>query len=416
MNAFMRIFLLCSALATLTAAQHDAGHTEYAILFDAGSSGTRMEIYRFLASGHTLQPSDVIQLTPSFHKVEPGIADLAAYPSQVEAYMTPLLESAKKVIPQDKQATTPIYFLATAGMRLLPEDKANAILSEVRKLFNDKGNCPFLLEKDKDVRIIPGTAEGIYSWITVNFLAGIFGSNKKSYSTLDLGGASQQNAFKFNQENPEIFVIEVAGRNYSLFARSYLGYGKDQALKRYLISISQNANCARNPECVVKSPCHNKGFKESLKFDDQELIFEGTAQVKLCKQIIRQLFFCRSQDLKMCPFSDQPKLKETLYGMSALYYVLTDIEVVCSDCENNKVTPRKIKRASKSFCKKDYNDIKEDPYAKNDCFDSIYIYELLTAGYKLHPHRKIRVASSLNGFDLGWTMGAVLHNTGILNE
>lgn len=52
---------------------------------------------------------------------------------------------------------------------------------------------------------------------------------------------------------------------------------------------------------------------------------------------------------------------------------------------------------------------------KNDCFGANYIYELLTEGYGLRPYRKITVANSLNGFDLGWTLGAVLHNTGILN-
>ena len=132
--------------------------------------------------------------------------------------------------------------------------------------------------------------------------------------------------------------------------------------------------------------------------------------------MIRKLFFCQSQDLKECPFSDQPKLKRKFYGMSALYYVLTDIGAVCSDCENNKVTPRKISRASKSFCRKDYNDIKENPYAKSNCFGGNYIYELLTAGYKLGPNKRIRVTNSLNGFKLGWVMGAVLHNTGILKQ
>ena len=95
--------LLCFAHVT-QAVKQDAAQIEYAILFDAGSSGTRMEINQFLASGPTLQPSQVIQLSPSPRKVEPGLSDLADDPSKVEAYLMPLLESAKKTIPQDKQA------------------------------------------------------------------------------------------------------------------------------------------------------------------------------------------------------------------------------------------------------------------------------------------------------------------------
>jgi len=208
----------------------------------------------------------------------------------------------------------------------------------------------------------------------------------------------------------------VAGRNYSLFARSYLDYGQDQARESCLESIAQRASCAGNAECVVKSPCHNQGFKESLIFDDQQSIFEGTAQVKLCKKIIRELFFCHSEDLQKCPFSELPKLIGKSYGMSALYYVLTGLGVVCSDCDNNKATPKKIQRSAKTFCHKDYDEIKDDPYATNNCFAGNYIHVLLTAGYKFSRNINLRVANSLNGFDLSWTLGAMLHNTGILNE
>ncbi|KAJ7382434.1 Ectonucleoside triphosphate diphosphohydrolase 3 [Desmophyllum pertusum] len=92
-------------------------------------------------------------------------------------------------------------------------------------------------------------------------------------------------------------------------------------------------------------------------------------------------------------------------------FIIKDIKAVCSDCENIKVTPRKISLYSRSFCKTDYNELKESPYAKNECFAGNFIYELLIAGYRLSPNMPIRVTNSLNGFKLGWTMGAVLENT-----
>ncbi|XP_020622389.1 ectonucleoside triphosphate diphosphohydrolase 1-like [Orbicella faveolata] len=417
MKAFLLLLgVICLTCRTKSIPVHTfSSETEYAILFDAGSSGTRMEIYQFLASGPTLKPSDILELSPSPSKVEPGLSSLAEDPSQVEEYMTPLLESAKKTIPEDKQASTPIFLLATAGMRLLPEDQADAILNEVQKLFNDKDKCPFMFQDDNDARIITGQTEGIYSWVTVNFLAGAYRLKGFTYGSLDLGGASHQNTWIFNSNHSDVMVIAIAGRNFSIFARSYLGFGQDQARERYLRVIAQKENCDENSECVVKSPCHNKGFKEPLTFDDQERVFEGTARVNLCRRIISKIFFCHSPDLEECPFSDQPKLEGKFYAFSAFYYVLTGIKAVCSDCENNQVSPAKIRLYSKSFCKTDYNELKEDPYAKNDCFGANYIYELLTEGYGLRPYRKITVANSLNGFDLGWTLGAVLHNTGILN-
>ena len=120
--------------------------------------------------------------------------------------------------------------------------------------------------------------------------------------------------------------------------------------------------------------------------------------------------------MQKCPFYDQPKLKGRFYGCSAFYYILTGIDAVCSDCENNMVTPRKVNFYSKSFCKKDYDDLDKNPYAKNNCFGANFIYELLTEGYRLGPFKKIRVTNSLNGFKLGWTLGAVLKNTGVMKE
>ena len=45
-----------------------------------------------------------------------------------------LLDSAKKHVPQEYWATTPITLKATAGLRLLPKAQGDAILEVVRKV------------------------------------------------------------------------------------------------------------------------------------------------------------------------------------------------------------------------------------------------------------------------------------------
>ncbi|KAJ7382433.1 hypothetical protein OS493_035082 [Desmophyllum pertusum] len=109
-KVLMLMGVLCLTLVTQPIPVHrDPGHTaEYAIVFDAGSTSTRLKIYQFLASGSSLQPSDVLELSPSPHKVRPGISDLADDPFKVEAYMMPLLESAKKNHPR-RQASINSY-------------------------------------------------------------------------------------------------------------------------------------------------------------------------------------------------------------------------------------------------------------------------------------------------------------------
>ena len=76
---------------------------------------------------------------------------------------------------------------------------------------------------------------------------------------------------------------------------------------------------------------------------------------------------------------------------------------------------KKIKRHLKSFCGKNYDEINESRFCKSHCFGANYIYELLTEGYRLKLRERIRIANSLNGFDLDWKMGAVLHNAKILD-
>lgn len=46
-----------------------------------------------------------------------------------------LLKIAKKTVPEDEWKRTPVVLKATAGLRLLPEDKANALLKEVWHIF-----------------------------------------------------------------------------------------------------------------------------------------------------------------------------------------------------------------------------------------------------------------------------------------
>lgn len=79
-----------------------------------------------------------------------------------------LLDKAKDEIPQDYWTKTPLVLRATAGLRLLPQEKAENLLNSMRQLFRA---TPFLTDDDS-VAIMDGTDEGIFSWFTVNFLLG----------------------------------------------------------------------------------------------------------------------------------------------------------------------------------------------------------------------------------------------------
>jgi apyrase len=71
------------------------------------------------------------------------------------------------------------------------------ILNTVDNLLSNKDFCPFRYTRGFS-KVITGQDEAIYLWVTVNFLKGRFsgGPALRTYGTLDMGGASTQNAFK----------------------------------------------------------------------------------------------------------------------------------------------------------------------------------------------------------------------------
>ncbi|XP_031573083.1 ectonucleoside triphosphate diphosphohydrolase 1-like [Actinia tenebrosa] len=210
---------------------------KYAVFCDAGSSGTRIKVYKLVVGVHDpIEVSDVKELdVPKPNKAKPGLSAFADSVSDIGSYLDDLIDSAKNVVPADRQSSTPIYLYATAGMRLLEDDEKNAVINEVNKLLSDKTFSPFHFEKEF-VKIISGQEEALYGWITVNFLKGIFSQKTSggSYGALDLGGASTQNTFRTKKDSALVtFEPTLAGKTYAVFAHSYLSYGVDQARQSY---------------------------------------------------------------------------------------------------------------------------------------------------------------------------------------
>ncbi|UYV83485.1 ENTPD5 [Cordylochernes scorpioides] len=97
-----------------------------------------------------------------YQEVKPGLSSYADNPLRAAFSLVPLLSAALKRVPSDRWATTPLLLKATAGLRLLTDAQANAILHEVEHLFRqypfsvspgavsmmsgeDEGKCPSIL-------------------------------------------------------------------------------------------------------------------------------------------------------------------------------------------------------------------------------------------------------------------------------
>src|SRR5579871_830599 len=101
-----------------------------------------------------------------------GVSTFGTNPESVGPdHLAPLLEHALKYVPPDDVSNTPFFLLATAGMRLLPDNQRNQLLQEICTYVSE--NTKFQLEDcDLHVQVIPGETEGLYGWIAANYLLG----------------------------------------------------------------------------------------------------------------------------------------------------------------------------------------------------------------------------------------------------
>jgi Golgi apyrase len=98
-------------------------------------------------------------------KEEPGISTFS--PANVGQHLKPLLDFANNLIPAGRRRGTPVYLLATAGMRIL--ERANP--GESKRILESacnyvSGNYEFAVDGgcERHFSIITGELEGIYGY------------------------------------------------------------------------------------------------------------------------------------------------------------------------------------------------------------------------------------------------------------
>lgn len=269
-----------------------ASHWRYGIIFDAGSSGTRLHIYRWLDSDKArkeaglkeLQSLPVLETKNKWtEKIHPGISTFGEKPERVGPdHLESLYNKARKVIPTALEEDTPVFLLATAGMRLLPEKQRNEILRQICSYT--RSNTRFQLpDCDAHIQVIPGEVEGLYGWVAANYLLGAFdapkahahGKDHHTYGFLDMGGASAQIAFAPNATEAErhandlkllrMRTIDGTAAEYRVFTTTWLGFGVNEARKRYVEALQKASGAIETK--VLQDPCLPTGLSITTKGD-----------------------------------------------------------------------------------------------------------------------------------------------------
>ncbi|XP_073425220.1 ectonucleoside triphosphate diphosphohydrolase 3 isoform X2 [Dendrobates tinctorius] len=249
------LFLLISVSVIIAIAYIQIHHErslspglKYGIVLDAGSSRTTVYVYQWPAEKEN--NTGVVSQTFKCNVNGLGISSYDSEPEKAAKNIDNCMKKVISVIPFNQQNSTPVYLGATAGMRLLRlknESAAQGVLFSIENYFQTQ---PFDF---RGAHIITGQEEGVYGWITVNYLMGNF-LEKNIWSTwahpdgaettgaLDLGGASTQISFipEKSEQNPSSTLeVTLYGYKYNVYTHSFQCYGRDESEKRLLAALAK---------------------------------------------------------------------------------------------------------------------------------------------------------------------------------
>ncbi|XP_062253307.1 ectonucleoside triphosphate diphosphohydrolase 5 [Platichthys flesus] len=369
----------------------------YGIMFDAGSTGTRIHIYKFIQKDPVELPVLDNEL---YNAVKPGLSAYKDNPEEGGNTVRQLLKIAKKTVPEDEWRRTPVVLKATAGLRLLPEEKAKALLKEVQEVFEES---PFYVPGNS-VSIMNGTNEGILAWVTVNFLTGhLYSNTRRTVGILDLGGGSTQITFlpksrKTVQSAPTSYIarFNLFNNTYQVYTHSYLGNGLYAARLATLGALGADGLDWR----VFTSSCLPKKFREDVHFGGDTYkvsgIPDGYAGYKLCYYEVMKVI----KGVVHQPY--EVKGSSVFYAFS--YYFDRAVESGLIDASRGgSLEVRDFKKRAKEVCNKMTKYRAISPFL---CMDMTYITCLLKEGFGFKDNTVLQLAKKVNNVETSWALGA----------
>ncbi|KAH6764790.1 apyrase 2 [Perilla frutescens var. hirtella] len=401
----------------------DSESQNYAVVFDAGSTGSRVHVFSFDKSMNLLPIGSDYEF---FLATSPGLSSYEKDPKGGAESLKPLLQQAEAVVPEASRPNTPLRLGATAGLRQLPPNSSQAILKAVRDVFDKESS---LLYKAEWVSILDGTDEGAYQWVAINYLIGNLGKRySKTVGVVDLGGGSVQIAYAISEESAahappagaagEAYVVDkfVVGTEYHIYTHSYLNYGLKAARAQSL-----------NLSATYGNPCVTNGYKGT--YDYSGVVYDvspprsGTSFKRcaaLTERVLRVEAICT---YKNCSFDGVwngggGAGLDNLYVSSFYYDTAAEVSIVEQNASKGIVRPIDYRNAANKACRANVDNInslfplidkRDVPFL---CMDLLYEYTLLVRGFGIDPFQQITVVKTVDykgsPIEAAWPLGCAV--------
>jgi guanosine-diphosphatase len=415
-------------------------------MIDAGSTGSRIHVYKFNNCGSTpeLEKED-------FKMTDKAVGGLSKYKDDPEAAaktLDDLMQVAMESVPEKLKRCSPVAVKATAGLRLIGDEAAQKILDAVRHRLETKYPFPVVSKEDNGVVMMDGSDEGVYAWITTNYLLGKIGGPDRgpTAAVFDLGGGSTQIVFEPTFKGashggmPEKlapgdhkYELDFGGQKFELYQHSHLGYGLMSARKAIHRTLVEDVyeDSGKNSKDLLKSvvhPCVAPGMAREVEVsltpghalgEAITVNFTGPSQPSpaqcrnLAEKILDKEAHCK---LAPCSFNGvhQPSLaktfaREDVYIFSYFYDRTKPLGMPDS------FTLREMHDLANTVCAgEDAWDVfasvpgalKELRDRPEHCLDLNFMIALLHSGYEMPIEREVKIAKKIKGNELGWCLGA----------
>ncbi|CAG7879525.1 unnamed protein product [Brassica rapa] len=397
----------------------------YAVIFDAGSSGSRVHVYCFDRNLDLLPLGNELEL---FVQLKPGLSAYPTDPRQAANSLVSLLDKAEASVPRELRPKTPVRVGATAGLRTLGHEASENILQAVvKELLRDRS---MLKTEANAVTVLDGTQEGAYQWVTINYLLRNLG---KPYSdtvgVVDLGGGSVQMAYAISEEDAatapkplegeDSYVREMylKGRKYFLYVHSYLHYGL-LAARAEILKVSEDSN----------NPCIVAGYDGTYKYGGdgfKAAAVQSGASLNECRRLtVNALKVNDTLCTHMkCTFGGvwnggRGGGQKNMFVASFFFDRAAEAGFVDPKQPVATVRPIDFEKAAKKACsmkmdegKSKFPRVEEDnfPYL---CMDLVYQYTLLVDGFGLEPSQTITLVKKVkygeHAVEAAWPLGSAI--------
>ena len=420
---------------------------QYVLMIDAGSTGSRIHVYKFNNCGPTPELEH-----EEFKMTEKETGGLSKYKDDPEAAartLDPLLEVAMKTVPDKLKGCSPVAVKATAGLRMIGQESAQKILDTVRNHLETKYPFPVVSKEQDGVAIMDGSDEGVYAWVTTNYLLGKIGGPDKSptAAVFDLGGGSTQIVFEptFKSapdggmpeklaEGDHKYDLSFGGAEFSLYQHSHLGYGlmaARESIHRTLVEgIYEDKKSGDWLKKPITHPCitPDVNTEVEVKLSEGHALGESvlvnvtgpaTPAPAQCRNLAEKILSKDSAcTLAPCSFNGvhQPALaktfaKEDVYIFSYFYDRTKPLGMPDS------FTLRELHDLTSIVCggEPSWDIFSTVPGALEElrdrpesCLDLSFMLALLHTGYDMPIDREVKIAKKINDNELGWCLGASL--------